>query len=202
MILYVFAMQSELDKVTEVPIHNGEALRLDDQHLILKTGVGKVNAAYALSKTLALHKVDYVINLGFAGATYPFEVGDVVVIDEASYHDFDLTMFGYEMGQVPGMPPKFDSDLTLLKLMKHKISHLKEAKLYTGDTFVTKNSNEHFLVDMEGAALYHVAYQYGIPIISIKVVSDVLGSNEHLEKFKNFANEKGPLMIRDIYHCL
>jgi adenosylhomocysteine nucleosidase len=38
----------------------------------------------------------------------PFEVGDVVVVKEVSYHDFNLTMFGYEKGQVPGLPSIFE----------------------------------------------------------------------------------------------
>jgi adenosylhomocysteine nucleosidase len=44
---------------------------------------------------------------------------------------------------------------------------------------------------MEGAALYHVAYKHQVPIISIKVVSDVLGSDQHIKKFVDFSNEEG-----------
>ena len=35
------------------------------------------------------------------------KVGDIVVSDEARYHDADVTAFGYEIGQMAGCPAAF-----------------------------------------------------------------------------------------------
>jgi len=195
-------MQSELKEVINHTFFDGEILKLNDYKLIVKTGVGKVNAAYALTKALIEHKVDYIVNLGFAGATKPYHVGDVVLVTEARYHDFNLTMFGYDKGQVPGLPSTFETSSKILQLAHEKLNSLKEAKLYTGDMFMTDTNDEQFLVDMEGAALYHIAHKHQVPILSIKVVSDVLGSDQHIEKFVDFSNKEGPMLIKEIYHCL
>ena len=68
---------------------------------LLKSGIGKVAAA--LGATLLLERCkDVIVNTGSAGGLAPtLKVGDIVVSDEARYHDADVTAFGYEYGQLP-----------------------------------------------------------------------------------------------------
>jgi adenosylhomocysteine nucleosidase len=190
MILIVAAMQSEIEYI-EKHIHN-------DTHL-LKTGVGKVNAAFQLAKALSANQYDAIINLGLAGATKPFIPGDVVFIDEATYHDFDLTMFGYHKGQVPGYPPFFKSDQELKKQIEKAISNIKHGTLYTGDRFMTGKMEDAMVFDMESAALFQVASSFHIPIISIKVISDIVGDHGHLENYRRFESEEGSKRLNDVY---
>lgn len=193
MILIVAAMTSEVQAIVN---------HTEKDHDLLITGIGKVNAAAKLSAYLSLHHVDSIINLGFAGATLPYRIGDLVIIEEASYHDFNLTMFGYEMGQVPGMPARFQSDINLKHMISSRIQEAHKGRLLTGDVFMTEKKTERFLVDMEGAALYHVAHIYGIPIISVKVVSDVIGSEKHLESYQKFEAEKGAQVLLQVYQSI
>ena len=170
---------------------------LDSDHLLVITGIGKVNAARAMTEVIFHYDVEEVINIGVAGATTPYQVNEVYVVDNAYFHDVDATEFGYEKFQVPGMPTHYKSDADL---MKHVVSRLqlKTADLYTGDEFVTKHKGFTGLIDMEGTALYQVCHTYEIPIISIKIISDIIehetdlyneyNMNEAANKIKTIIN--------------
>ena len=190
MILIVAAMQSEIEYIEK---HSHK-----DTHL-LTTGVGKVNAAFQLAKALSNNHYEAIINLGLAGATKPFKPGDIVLIDEATYHDFDLTMFGYHIGQVPGYPPFFKPDQELKKQIEKALFDIKHGTLYTGDRFMTGKMEDAMVFDMEGTALFQVASSYQIPIISIKVISDIVGDHGHLENYRRFESEEGSKRLNDIY---
>ena len=189
MILVVAAMKEEIKEIIKYPHQNVR---------FLVTGVGKVNAAMKLTEVIQHEQITSIYNFGFAGATSAYQVGDMVVIEDAIYHDFDLTMFDYQKGQVPGYPPKFQSDDELVR-QASMISNTKKGHLFTGDVFFTKPTTEEMIVDMEGAALYQVAHTYHIPIISIKVVSDIIGMDQHIENYKRFEAEQGAQALCAIY---
>ncbi|MDR4969296.1 MAG: 5'-methylthioadenosine/S-adenosylhomocysteine nucleosidase [Acholeplasmataceae bacterium] len=193
MILVVAAMAEEVKELIEHEIPGVK---------VILTGIGKVNAAYTLASFLATHEVEAIYNLGFAGATTPYQVGDVVLVKEALYHDFDLTLFGYKKGQVPGLPERFQSNHNLVTKVLEKMPLIKSGVLYTGDVFMTEKKMESFIVDMEGTALYHVAYKKEVPIVSIKVVSDVLGMDNHFDSYKKFEASEGAKTLSEIYQKL
>ncbi len=193
MILVVAAMNEEIKEITDYKENDID---------ILLTGVGKVNAAMALSEYLSSHSVEAIYNLGFSGATEPFEVGDLVLVNSATYHDFDLSIFGYEKGQVPGFPAHFTSDDKLMKNIQSKIPQIMGSKLYTGDYFKTEHTGEPCLLDMEGAALYQVAHQKNLPIVSIKIVSDVMGMENHFQSYRKFEAQKGADMLNIVFNKL
>lgn len=181
MILIVSAMESESKDFIK------EAKKIDapfnlyqkGNNLVLVSGIGKANAASSLSYVLAKYNIKLIINIGLAGGTKPYKLGDVVLIDKAKYHDFDLSIFNYEKGQVPGFDPIFKADSLIDKL------YFQRGTLLTGDFFKTGSENlNHTLFDMEGAALFQVAKIYNIPIISIKVVSDIVGEDSQVEKYE------------------
>ena len=62
---------------------------------------GKVNAAIAAQQTIDLLQVDAVFNMGSSGALSPeLEVGDLVIATEFIQHDFDLTGWGLQPGEI------------------------------------------------------------------------------------------------------
>ena len=193
MILIVAAMASEIREIINEP---------QDNIKIIQTGVGKVNASSGLSYELAKNTYDMIINIGIAGATKPFVPGDMVLIEKAKYHDFDLTMFDYAIGQVPGYPEYFLTDEKLKHWVYQSIPHIKTGTLYTGDRFMTGKTEDNMVFDMEGAALYHVAHQHQIPIISIKVISDIIGEQDHIQNYTRFEAEAGASKILSIYNRL
>ena len=190
MILLITAMESEM---------KGIVLNPHPKIKIVQTGVGKVNASYVLSRELAKHSYELILNLGLAGATNPFIPGDFVLIKDATYHDFDLTMFGYQKGQVPGYPTQFQSDPLWMNKIIEKVKGLKIGSLYTGDCFMTKGFSDHMVFDMEGAALYQVAHAYQVPIVSLKVISDIVGSQEHIQNYTHFESQQGAFKLLEIY---
>ncbi len=190
MILLIAAMDEEVKEINKQRFENID---------VIITGVGKVNAAMVLAEYLTNHAVEAIYNLGFSGATQPYEVGDLVLVNTTSYHDFDLSLFGYEKGQVPGYPHQFISDQKLMGQVKHKLPQIKEGHLYTGDYFKTEHKGEPCILDMEGAALYQVAHKKHIPIISIKVVSDVMGMENHFQSYRKFESQMGAELLKNVF---
>ncbi|MDY0074992.1 MAG: 5'-methylthioadenosine/S-adenosylhomocysteine nucleosidase [Acholeplasmataceae bacterium] len=189
MILLVAAMQEEISEIQKESLPDT---------LVLLTGVGKVNAAMKLSEMILKHTIKSIVNVGFAGASGIYEIGDVVLVNQVTYHDFDLSLFGYQKGQVPGYPAHFTSDKALYESIKSSNPHIKEGSLLTGDYFVSKQSNQSILYDMEGAALYQVAHHFNIPIVSIKVVSDKVDMKHHIENYKQFEAQKGAKYLKQV----
>lgn len=195
--VFVFAMQDERTSVTS----RQEEVVSDDNVYYLKTGIGKANAASSLTKFLENHDIDQIINIGLAGSVSSHEVLDVVIIKQAYYHDVDATLFGYPKYQVPGMPLAYDSDPQLLETCK-KITFQSIDTLFTGDQFITEKMPFEGVVDMEGAALYQVAYLYRKPIISIKVVSDVIGKKSYQSFEMNQGSERIANIVKQLKEVL
>ncbi|MFC3883013.1 5'-methylthioadenosine/S-adenosylhomocysteine nucleosidase [Bacillus songklensis] len=168
--------------------------------VLLKSGIGKVNAALSTAILLEKFKPDYVINTGSAGGYNPLlNVGDVVVSTEVRHHDVDVTAFGYEYGQVPGMPPAFEADATLISIAEEsakEITDVQVAKglIVTGDSFMNDPTRVEFVrgkftelqaVEMEAAAVAQVCHQFKTPFVIIRALSDIAGkeSNVSFEQF-------------------
>lgn len=187
MIIVVCAMMDEartiahyLVKKEEYPFPRYEGYLSNKEVVLIVSGIGKANAASALTYAFGLYpKAELVINLGIAGG-YKVERHQVYMIEEASYHDVDVTIFDYEKGQVPAFPTWYQSDPNMM----NKLPKMARTKLYTGDIFSTTNFVETpYVVDMEGTSFYQVAHRFKYPIISIKMVSDVIGSKTQVEDY-------------------
>ena len=69
--------------------------------VIVKCGVGKVNAAVCTQILADCYQVEAVINTGVAGSLRAeINIGDIVVSTDALQHDMDAQAFGYEPGQI------------------------------------------------------------------------------------------------------
>lgn len=163
--------------------------------ILLKSGIGKVNAA--MSTTLLLHefKPDVVINTGSAGGfDETLEVGAVVISDEVRHHDVDVTIFGYEIGQMAGMPAAYKSDEKLMNIAKQAVTEIGEHQygvglICSGDVFMNDpvrvaEVRKHFpqmkAVEMEAAAVAQVCYQFGTPFVVIRALSDIAGKESNI----------------------
>jgi adenosylhomocysteine nucleosidase len=135
-----------------------------------------VNAASRLTEVLTQHKIDRIINIGVSGATKPYKLNTLYQVEKAYYHDAHAEAFGYKPYQIPGMPTHYETTLSLSKDL-----NFDKAILYSGDEFVTEHKGFEGLIDMEGTALYQVAYMFKKPIIAFKLVSDVIGETSYHE---------------------
>lgn len=163
--------------------------------ILLRSGIGKVNAAMSTSILLHQFKPDVVINTGSAGGFNPeLKVGDVVISSEVRHHDVDVTIFGYEYGQVPQMPPAFLADEKLITIAEECAKEIEEIQVVkglvaTGDSFMHDPERVEFVrgkfpelqaSEMEAAAIAQVAYQFGVPFVIIRSLSDIAGKESNI----------------------
>lgn len=143
-----------------------EARYLPPDLPVLLTGMGKVNAASAVSAVLAAGpRPSLLLNLGTAGALRPGWAG-IHEVATVLQHDLDTALLRTLTGETCGAP------LTLAA---------EGAVLATGDTFVADDdardrlAERADLVDMEGYAVAWAAAQAGVPCRLVKQVSDEAG---------------------------
>lgn len=165
--------------------------------VIVRSGIGKVNAATCTQMLIDLYGVDFVINTGIAGALHKeLDIGDMVISKDALYHDFDATGFGYELSVIPQMETSlFKADEKLVLMAKDICERVnKDIKTYvgrvvTGDQFVSRDENKKHILEifdgycteMEGAAIAHTAYLNNIPFIIIRAISDKADSSANMD---------------------
>ena len=157
--------------------------------VVVKCGIGKVNAALCTQLLILNFKVSKIINTGIAGAVGEgLKIYDFVVSTEAVYHDFDVQFFGYKLGQVPGMPETFKADPSLINAAKLAFEQtdfanklkLSQGRIASGDQFISGNEKKAFIisnfhpqcVEMEGCAIAQTCYANNVPFVIIRCMSD------------------------------
>lgn len=168
--------------------------------VLLRSGIGKVNAAMSTAILLDRFKPDFVINTGSAGGFNPIlNVGDVVISSEVRHHDVDVTAFGYEYGQVPQLPSAFKADSELVQIAEQCAKEIKDIQVVrgliaTGDSFMSdpvrvNDIRDKFTdlqaVEMEAAAIAQVSHQFGTPFVVIRSLSDIAGKESDVS-FEQF----------------
>ncbi|MBE3563813.1 MAG: 5'-methylthioadenosine/adenosylhomocysteine nucleosidase [Hydrogenibacillus schlegelii] len=154
---------------------------------VLKSGVGKVNAALAVQAVIDHLRPQALLFLGVAGALDPaLEIGDLVVAEDALQHDVDATPLGFRPGEIPFEPASvFPADPRLIRRAVTAAEALfgrrpAVGRVLSGDRFVAdremvKALRERFgglCVEMEGAAAAQVAHKNGVPFLLIRTISD------------------------------
>ncbi len=175
------------------------------QVVLLKSGIGKVNAAIGTAIMLERFQPDCIVNTGSAGGFGEnLEIGDVVISSKVCQHDFDLTVFGYEHGQVPQMPPAFTPDSKLVEIAEHSIQKVENVKtvkglIATGDAFVHEPEKvvemrakfpQMLAVEMEAGAIAQTCFRFGTPFIIFRALSDIAGKTSSIS-FKEFLEQAG-----------
>lgn len=168
--------------------------------VLVNGGIGKVNISHAASLLCNMYKPNVVINTGIAGAQDPLKQEDILVADHLFYHDVDAVGFGYELGQIPGMPkyyiadPKYQADVC--KILKDLGIDYKRGTILTGDSFVTSRdmlkatSNDEYVgIDMEGCAVAQICFLYQIPFVSLRFISDSIDSHNQALEYQLFEEE-------------
>ena len=160
--------------------------------VVVRSGVGKVNAALCAQLLITKFKITHLINTGVAGALASgLNVLDLVISTEVMYHDVDATNWGYENCTVPGMPRTFVANQELVKIAAAACEKLFPNKtiiqgiIASGDQFIGSNEMKNKIkelcnpacVEMEGAAIGHVASINRIPFVVIRCMSDMADDN-------------------------
>ena len=168
--------------------------------VLLKSGIGKVNAAIGTTLLISLYDPMCVINTGSAGAVdRDLDVGDVVVSSETGHHDVDATSFGYALGQVPRMPDAFLPHSVLVDMARETAGELEHLRvrtggIITGDSFINDRAKidslrENFpaalATEMEAAAIAQTCHQFRKPFVIIRSISDRADGGAHVS-FEEF----------------
>ena len=86
--------------------------------VVVRSGVGKVNAAVCAQILVDRFDVQAIINTGIAGAVgLEVGIGDIVLSTSAQQHDMDAVAFGYDLGIIPQQQcSDYPADPALLQL--------------------------------------------------------------------------------------
>jgi adenosylhomocysteine nucleosidase len=207
------------DKLDNVSVKNIVGVDFMMGHLrgksvvVVKCGIGKVNAAVCAQALIDLYAVDYIINTGVAGSlSTNVSIGDVVVSNDLCYHDVDVTAFGYSYGVLPAMTePTFKADEKLISIAKASADAVcKDVKavvgrVASGDQFIADGVTKERIVsrhgalcvEMEGAAIAHVCTLNRVPFVVIRAISDEAdkAANMSFEEFVQMAAKRSASLV-------
>ena len=184
--------------------------------VIVRSGIGKVNAGICTQILADLFNVDAIINTGIAGSLKSeINIGDIVLSSDALQHDVDAVNFGYELGVIPQMKESiFKADEKLIELAKNCCENVcmdinvHIGRVVTGDQFISSKDKKNWLIDnfkgycteMEGAAIAQAAYLNNIPFIIIRAISDKADDSATMDypTFEAMAIKNSVSLIKEI----
>ncbi|MDR5657926.1 5'-methylthioadenosine/adenosylhomocysteine nucleosidase [Serpentinicella sp. ANB-PHB4] len=191
--------------------------KLEEKEIVLvKCGIGKVNAAICTQILIDKFNVTVIINTGVAGAVHnDLDILDVVISEDVLQHDFDVTGFGYKIGEIPRMETSiFNADKSLvaeaIEASKKalKTEKVLKGRIVSGDVFVSsnelkekiKNTFNAFSTEMEGAAIGHTCYLNNIPFVIIRSMSDKADGSAHnnFNEFVEKASNNSKNIVKEI----
>ena len=201
------AMEEEVailkEKMSEVTVLEKSGMEFfkgilgGQQVVVVRSGIGKVNAGICTQILADVFQVNAVINTGIAGSLkVEINIGDIVLSTDTMQHDVDAREFGYEIGQVPRMDTRtFPADdrlrETALQVCRKVNPEIQvfEGRVASGDQFVADKETKEKIIantqayctEMEGAAIGQAAYLNGIPYLVIRAISDKADDSAHMD---------------------
>ena len=174
--------------VTKAGMNFVEGNLCGKEAVVVRSGVGKVNAAVCAQILVDDFNVDCILNTGVAGSlNADIDIGDIVLSTDVLHHDMDAVNFGYPLGQVPQMDVySFKADETLSSIAEKVCAAVNpdikifRGRVVSGDQFIADKASKDrivsrfggFCTEMEGAAIAQTAYLNNIPFLIIRCISD------------------------------
>lgn len=184
--------------------------------VVVRSGIGKVNAAICMQILVDKFAVRAVINTGIAGSLKnEINIGDIVLSTNALQHDVDAVAFGYPLGQIPRMEVlDFPASEALIDLAKAACQTVLpnisvfEGRVLSGDQFISDKQKKQWLIDnfagycteMEGGAIAQAAYLNHIPFLIIRAISDKADDSAQIDypTFEAQAIENSVLLLKEM----
>lgn len=172
--------------------------------VIVKCGMGKVNAGICAHTLINEFGCTKIINTGVAGSLdNKIDIGDIVVSTDAVQHDYNVEAIGFKKGEIPytGLYA-FTADEELRAAAVKSVQesapdiHVFEGRVCSGDQFIsTKEQKDRIISDfggmcceMEGAAIAQTCYLNNTPFVVIRAISDKPDETEIVD-YKVFEKE-------------
>ena len=184
--------------------------------VIVRCGIGKVNAALCVQILADCFQVTHVINTGVAGSlNAALDIGDILISKECIQHDMDVTPLGYAHGIIPQMETScFPADERLSQLALESCGrvnpdiHARLGRVVSGDQFIATKAVKERLIslfqadcaEMEGAAIAHGAYLNQIPFVIIRAISDKADDSAQMDypSFEKAAAGHCARLVKDL----
>lgn len=195
--------------------------KISEKEVVLcKSGVGKVNAAITTQLLINQFSVEKIVFTGVAGALDPrLDIADIVISTSAMYHDMDASPLGFNKGVIPMFEHEsiFKADKQLISIAENAAkqlgkAHVIKGRILSGDQFIASGqlvSNLHkefngVCVEMEGAAVAHVAMLNDIPFVIIRSMSDKANgeANISFNEFTKIASEQSYLIVKSMIESM
>lgn len=187
--------------------------------VVVKCGMGKVNAGICAHTLINRYEVSEVINTGVGGSLdNRIDIGDIVVSTDAVQHDFDVRVIGFQRGEIPytGLYA-FPADPSLIeaavKAVRDTAPEVKvfEGRVCSGDQFIASSEQKKTIIDnfgglcceMEGAAIAQTCYLNQTPYVIIRAISDKADHSEEVsfEKFAEAAGKHCAAIVKTMVEC-
>ncbi len=183
----------------------------DKEIVVVRCGIGKVNAAVCTQILIDDFNVSSIINTGVAGGLHPdINIGDIVISSDTVQHDMDVP--GDKKGTIPRLNKAFfEADEKLIEVAKTAAEEIiAPYKVYvgrvaSGDQFVSSMKVKEdiyttftaYCAEMEGAAIAHTCFLNAVPFVIIRAISDKAdhSANMNFEEFLELAAKNATKII-------
>lgn len=185
--------------------------------VLVECGIGKVNAARTTQILIDNFKIDFVVNIGTAGAiSDKVNIKDVVIGQKLAQYDFDLTAFGREKGYITDIGKFIESDKKLVEkcliamknLDKNNDFNVHVGTIASADQFCTdrKIANEVYkefgaiCVEMESAAVAQICKLDNVPFVIIRSISDSPNGNNSIDfdEYLKIASKRAAIFLKEL----
>lgn len=220
------AMDEEVEKIKEclenvtiktiasMDFYEGQLYDIDV--VVVRSGIGKVNAAICTQILADRYHVTAIINTGIAGSlNADINIGDIVLSKDTLQHDMDAVAFGYEPSVIPRMETSvFKGDEELLQIAEEACKEELEGiqvfagRVLSGDQFISEREKKEWLnqnfsgdcTEMEGAAIAHAAYLNHIPFLIIRAISDKADDSANMDysEFEAMAIQNSVIILKSM----
>ena len=184
--------------------------------VVVRSGIGKVNAALCVQILADVFQVSHVINTGVAGSlNAKLDIGDILISRDVLHHDMDATIFGYQPGEVPQMGfREFKADERMMELAREACEkanpdiHVMFGRVVSGDQFISSKEVKERLIaqfqgdctEMEGASVAHGAYLNSLPFVIIRAISDKADDSAEMDypTFETAAAKHSAALVKEM----
>lgn len=184
--------------------------------VVVRCGIGKVNAALCVQILADLFEVTHIINTGVAGSLNAgLDIGDILISRDALHHDMDVRFLGFQLGEIPEMGfQEFQADERLAALAKDVCErvnpdvHVVLGRVVSGDQFISSREAKERLIsefqgdcaEMEGASIAHGAYLNHIPFVIIRAISDKADDSAEMDfpSFEAAAAKHSAALVKEM----
>lgn len=206
------AVVTRVKKKAHMEFHEGTLGGQDV--IIVRSGIGKVNAALCAQILADDFQVTHIINTGAAGSLDErLDIGDVVISTEAMEHDFDVSRIGFRKGEHPyinmvDFPASEDLRKRAMQAVRAVAPEIRvvEGRVCSGDQFISSREKKEELIgafegccaEMEGGAIAHACYLNAIPFVIIRAMSDKADDSSHVsfDEFAKTAAARGAAIVK------